>query len=60
VAYLAALEQVLVGVPAGLVRTAVDELEEEFSWLDSRGTTALLAMWGSPRQAAERIVRDVG
>ncbi|GAB2448616.1 hypothetical protein GCM10027029_03540 [Conyzicola lurida] len=43
-------------VPAPLRFSSVDDLKEELSWLDSRGTAMLFADLGSPQEAARRII----
>jgi hypothetical protein len=54
--YLAAFEQALERVPAPLRHSEVDALREELSWLDSRGSAALLDSLGSPTVAARAIL----
>jgi uncharacterized membrane protein len=58
--YLAAFEEALERVPAPVRHSEVDALREELSWLDSRGSAALLASLGSPTSAARTIlIREV-
>jgi hypothetical protein len=54
--YLAAFECALERAPAPLRHSEMDALEEELSWLDSRGASALLASLGTPQAAAKTII----
>ena len=58
-AYVAAFEQALDRVPAPIRRGSVADLEEELSWLDTRGTKMLFAALGTPQEAARRVIRKL-